>query len=76
MRPSYSETPNFYDPKDYGLFRKVLETAGYTNEGVLEILNVKDFPAIKKRDTPFLYRYWLQQNLFPSAGELGRGVGK
>jgi hypothetical protein len=33
-----------------------LETGGYTNEGVLEILNVKDFPSIKERDTPFLLR--------------------
>lgn len=48
--------PSFREPKDYDLLRKVLETVGYTNEGVLEALRVKDFPSIKDRDFPLLLR--------------------
>jgi hypothetical protein len=47
-------TPSFRDPKDYDLLQKVFEAVGYTNEGVLEILRVKDFPSIKDRDLPLL----------------------
>jgi hypothetical protein len=47
-------TPSLRDPEGYDLLRKVFESAGYTNDGVLEVLRVKDFPSIKERDLPLL----------------------
>ena len=46
----------FSDPEDYGRLRSILEAAGYTDAGILEVLRVKDFPSIRERDIPLLLR--------------------
>jgi hypothetical protein len=46
--------PSFRYPEDYDLLRRVFESVGYTNDGVLEVLRVKDSPSIKERDIPLL----------------------
>ncbi len=46
----------FQDPEDYNRLRSILEAAGYTDAGILEVLRVKDFPSIRERDIPLLLR--------------------
>ena len=46
----------FSDLDDYGRLTSILETAGYTDAGILEVLRVKDFPSIRERDIPLLLR--------------------
>ena len=46
----------FRNPEDLQFLRKVFETAGYTDSGILQVLRVKDFPSIRYRDIPLLLR--------------------
>ncbi|RJR20274.1 MAG: methyltransferase domain-containing protein [Nitrospiraceae bacterium] len=46
----------FKDTDDYARLRDVLEKAGYTDKGVLEVIGVKDFPSMKGTDVQLLLR--------------------
>lgn len=44
----------FKDPDDFNRLRDVFEKAGYTDQKVLEVIGVKDFPSMKGTDVPLL----------------------
>ena len=53
---SHKSVPSFSDPEGIQRLRTVLDAANYTSPGVLEVLNVKEFPSIRERDVPLLLR--------------------
>jgi len=56
MNRSIKTTPSFSSVDDYERLRKVLDTAGYTDKGVIEALGVKDSPSLSGHDLPVLLR--------------------
>lgn len=46
----------FHDSDDFKRLRDAFEAAGYTDAGVLEALEIKDFPSIRGSDVPLLLR--------------------
>jgi hypothetical protein len=46
----------FKNPDDFTRLRDVFEKAGYTDQRVLEVIGVKDYPSMKGTDVPLLLR--------------------
>jgi hypothetical protein len=47
---------SFKDQVNYRRFREVLRSTGFTEQSILEILNIKDLPALGERDSALLLK--------------------